>query len=159
MSIARDDDPRRWVLPGAHRSCWPIRQDLLFSPGTGFEYTDAGLFLCQLITEKAGGAPWWRFVTERLFTPAGMTSMVSLDPALIIKNRVSGHELTAGGEMISNRRTSGDFGPVYNDVGANIVDFARWAAVRTRAPRCSSTLHSLRLPIRGPCPCPRDPRN
>jgi CubicO group peptidase (beta-lactamase class C family) len=57
-----------------------------------------------------------------------MTSMVSLDPTLIIKNRVSGHELTPSGEIISNRRTSGDFGPLYNDVGANIVDFARWAA-------------------------------
>src|SRR5271169_1731868 len=104
------------------------RQDLLFPPGTGHEYTSAGPFLCQLITEKASGMPWWRFVTERLFTPAGMTSMVSLDPALIIQNRVSGHELTANGEFISNRRFSGDFGPVYNDVGANIVDFARWAA-------------------------------
>jgi len=104
------------------------RQDLLFPPGTEFEYSDAGPILCQLITEKASGMSWWRFVTERLFTPAGMTSMVSLDPALIIKNRVSGHELTASGEIISNRRTSGDFGPLYNDVGANVVDFARWAA-------------------------------
>jgi CubicO group peptidase (beta-lactamase class C family) len=104
------------------------RQDLLFPPGTGFEYTSAGPILCQVITEKASGMPWWRFVTKRLFTPAGMTSMVSLDPTLIIKNRVSGHELTPSGEIISNRRTSGDFGPLYNDVGANIVDFARWAA-------------------------------
>jgi len=104
------------------------RQDLLFPPGTGWEYTDAGPILCQLITEKASGTSWWRFVAERLFKPAGMTSMVSLDPALIIKNRVSGHELTLSGEIISNRRTAGDFGPLYNDVGANIVDFARWAA-------------------------------
>jgi len=104
------------------------RQGLLFPPGTGFEYTSAGPLLCQVITEKASGMPWWRFVAERLFTPAGMSSMVSMDPALIIKNRVSGHELTASGELISNRRYSGDFGPLYNDVGANIVDFARWAA-------------------------------
>jgi D-alanyl-D-alanine carboxypeptidase len=104
------------------------RQDLLFPPGTGHQYSDAGLFLCQLITEKASGMPWWRFVSERLFTPAGMTSMVSMDPALIIKNRVSGHELTPDGQIISNRRTAVDFGPLYNDVGANILDFARWAA-------------------------------
>jgi CubicO group peptidase (beta-lactamase class C family) len=56
------------------------RQDLLFPPCTGYEYTSAGPILCQLITEKASGVPWWRFVTERLFTPAGVTSMVSLDP-------------------------------------------------------------------------------
>jgi CubicO group peptidase (beta-lactamase class C family) len=104
------------------------RQALLFPPGAGFQYSDAGLFLCQLITEKASGMPWWRFVSERLFTPAGMTSMVSMDPTPIIKNHVSGHELTARGEIISNRRIATDFGPLYNDVGANIVDFARWAA-------------------------------
>jgi len=104
------------------------RQSLLFPPGTGFEYSDAGFFLSQLITEKASGMPWWRFMTERLFTPAGMTSMVLTDPTPIIKNRVSGHELKADGQIISNRRTDVDFGPLCNDVGANIVDFARWAA-------------------------------
>jgi CubicO group peptidase (beta-lactamase class C family) len=104
------------------------RQSLLFPPGTGFHYSDAGLFLCQLITEKASGMPWRRFVTERLFTPAGMTSMAYIDPVAIIKNRVSGHELTASGEIISNRRTAVEEGPLYNDVVANIVDFARWAA-------------------------------
>ena len=104
------------------------RQSLLFPPGTGYHYSDAGLFLCQLITEKASGMPWWRFVTERLFAPAGMTSIVSTNPAVIIKNRVAGHELTANGEIIPERRTVVDGGPLYNDVGANIVDFARWAA-------------------------------
>jgi CubicO group peptidase (beta-lactamase class C family) len=106
------------------------RQRLLFPPGAGFHYSDAGLFLSQLITEKASGMPWWRFVSERLFTPAGMTSMVEMTPAPIIRNRVSGHELTASGEAISNRRTAVDFGPLYNDVGATVVDFARWAAAQ-----------------------------
>jgi len=104
------------------------RQALLFPPGTGYHYSDAGLFLSQLITEKASGMPWWRFVTERLFTPAGMASIAYMDPAAIIKNRVSGHELTASGEITSNRRTAVNLGPLYNDVGANVVDFARWAA-------------------------------
>jgi D-alanyl-D-alanine carboxypeptidase len=104
------------------------RQALLFPPGTGYHYSDAGLFLSQLITEKASGMPWRRFATERLFTPAGMTSIAYMDPAAIIKNRVSGHELTTSGEIISNRRTAVNLGPLYNDVGANIGDFARWAA-------------------------------
>jgi len=104
------------------------RQILLFPPGTGYHYSDAGFFLGQLITEKASGMPWRQFVTEQLFKPAEMNSMVYLDPAAVIKNRVSGHELTANGEIISNRRTAVDLGPLYNDVGANVVDFARWAA-------------------------------
>ncbi len=104
------------------------RQHLLFPPGTAYSYSDAGLFLSQLITEKASGMPWWRFVSERIFTPAGMTSMVSMDPAAIIRNRVSGYELKPNGALVSNRRDAVDLGPLYNDVGANIMDFARWAA-------------------------------
>jgi CubicO group peptidase (beta-lactamase class C family) len=53
--------------------------------GTGFQYSDAGSFLCQLITEKASGMAWWRFVTERLFTRAGITLMVTMDPTAIIR--------------------------------------------------------------------------
>jgi len=104
------------------------RQALLFPPGMGYYYSDAGLFLSQLITEKASGIPWWQFATERLFTPAGMASIAYMDPVAIIKNRVSGHELTSGGELISNRRNAINLGPLYNDVGATIGDFARWAA-------------------------------
>ncbi len=104
------------------------RQALLFPPGTAYHYSDAGLFLCQLITEKVTGMPWWRFVTERLFNPAGMTSIAYIDPAAIVKNRVSGYGLKANGEIIPNRRLAVDLGPLYNDVGATVIDFARWAA-------------------------------
>ena len=104
------------------------KQNLLFPPGTGYEYSDAGLFLAQLITEKASGVPWRQFVSERVFAPAGMTSVVYMDPAAIIKNRVSGYELTRGGTIVSNRRNAVDFGPLYNDVGATVIDFAHWAA-------------------------------
>ncbi len=104
------------------------KQTLLFPPGTGFEYSDAGLFLAQLITEKASGVPWRQFILQRVFAPAGMTSAVYMDPAPIIKNRVSGYELTPSGTVISNRRNAIDFGPLYNDVGATVIDFAHWAA-------------------------------
>ena len=104
------------------------QQNLLFPPGEGFSYSDAGLLLSQLITEKASGMPWWQFMSRRIFTPAGMKSMVEMNPGAIIKNRVSGHGLNKDGEIVPNRRTAVDFGPLYNDVGANILDFARWAA-------------------------------
>ena len=113
------------------------RQALLFPPGTGYFYSDAGLFLSQLITEKASGIPWWQFATALSFAPAGMTAIAYMDPAAIIKNRVAGHELTTSGELISNRRNAINLGPLYNDVGATIGDFARWAAALEDRPRHS----------------------
>jgi D-alanyl-D-alanine carboxypeptidase len=104
------------------------RQSLLFPPGRGYLYSDAGLFLCQLIIEKASGMPWRRFMADRVFKPAGMTSTTFMDPAPILKNRVAGHERTESGDIVSNRRDAVDFGPLYNDVGATVLDFARWAA-------------------------------
>ena len=104
------------------------RQKLLFAPGTAYEYSDAGLFLAQLITEKASGKPWRQFITERVMAPAGMSSAVFVDPTAIVKNRVCGYELSDSGTIRPNRRDAVDFGPLYNDVGATVVDFASWLA-------------------------------
>lgn len=104
------------------------RQSLLSKPGTAYAYSDAGLFLTQLIIERLSGVNWRRFMAERLFVPAGMTSMTFMDAAPIVKNRVAGYRRIEGGELVSNRRYAVDYGPLYNDVGATIVDFARWAA-------------------------------
>jgi CubicO group peptidase (beta-lactamase class C family) len=105
------------------------RQNLLFLPGNGYCYSDAGIFLAQLVTERASGMPWRRFMAERLFAPAGMTSTTFMDAAPIIKNRVAGHALLESGEIVSNRRYASIDGPLFSDVGATIIDFARWAAV------------------------------
>ena len=99
-------------------------------PGTRFLYSDTGLFLAQLATEKAAGEPWWKFMERELFAPAGMTTPVSMAPGLLLANRVSAYTLDAAGKARRDRRLDLDYGPLYSDLGMTASDFARFLAVQ-----------------------------
>jgi CubicO group peptidase (beta-lactamase class C family) len=99
-------------------------------PGRRFLYSDTGLVLAQLATEKAAGEPWWDFVRRTLFVPAGMTTPVSMAPALLLPHRVSAYTLDGGGTLIRDRRLDTDFGPLYSDLGMTTADFARFLAAQ-----------------------------
>ncbi len=45
---------------------------LLFTPGSGYEYSNAGYSLLAAIVEKVSGQAYEAFLTERVFKPAGM---------------------------------------------------------------------------------------
>ncbi len=99
-------------------------------PGQRFLYSDTGLLLAQLATEKAAGEPWWEFVRRTLFIPAGMTTPVSMTPALLLPNRVSAYTLDDSGALLRDRRLDTDFGPLYSDLGMTTADFARFIAAQ-----------------------------
>ena len=99
-------------------------------PGRRFHYSDTGLLLAQLATEKAVGEPWWAFVRRTLFVPAGMTTPVSMTPALVLPHRVAAYTLDATGTLVRDRRLDTDFGPLYSDLGMTATDFARFLAAQ-----------------------------
>lgn len=99
-------------------------------PGRRFLYSDTGLVLAQMATEKAVEEPWWDFVRRALFVPAGMTTPVSMTPALLLPHRVSAYTLDGAGELVRDRRLDTDFGPLYSDLGMTVADFARFLAAQ-----------------------------
>jgi CubicO group peptidase (beta-lactamase class C family) len=99
-------------------------------PGRRFLYSDTGLLLAQLATEKAAGEPWWDFLRRELFAPAGMSTPVSMAPALVLPHRVSAYTLDDGGTLVRDRRLDLDYGPLYTDLGMTAADFARFLAAQ-----------------------------
>jgi len=97
-------------------------------PGRRFLYSDTGLLLAQMATEKAVDEPWWDFVRRTVFVPVAMTTPVSMAPALVVPHRVSAYTLDAAGKLIRDRRLDTDFGPLYSDLGMTTADFARFLA-------------------------------
>jgi CubicO group peptidase (beta-lactamase class C family) len=95
-------------------------------PGGQYSYSDAGLFLAQLATQSATGKPWFEFMQESLFRPAGMTNVVGLDPHAIIPHRVSAYTFDETQRLIRDDRTDVEYSEMYNDLGMTIGDFARW---------------------------------
>jgi CubicO group peptidase (beta-lactamase class C family) len=49
-----------------------LASKLLFKPGEGYEYSNAGYSLLAAIVEKVSGQPYETYLTERVFKPAGM---------------------------------------------------------------------------------------
>ncbi len=99
-------------------------------PGRRFLYSDTGLLLAQLATERAVGEPWWDFARRMLFAPAGMKTPVSMAPALVLPHRVSAYTLDGAGTLLRDRRLDTDFGPLYSDLGMTTADFARFLAAQ-----------------------------
>ena len=99
------------------------------APGAQYHYSDAGLFLAQLAVERATGRSWTEWMQESIFGPAGMRGVVMMDPHAVIRNRVSPYTFDAAQQLIRDDRTDVDYGPIYNDLGMTVADFARWLIV------------------------------
>lgn len=99
------------------------------APGEQYYYSDAGLFLAQLAIEHATGRPFLDWMQDSLFRPAGMLKVVALDPHAIVPHRVSAYTFDATQRLIRDDRTDVDYGPMYNDLGMTVADFARWLIV------------------------------
>ena len=118
-------------------------------PGERYLYSDAGLFLAQLATEKASGQPWREFMRQRVFERAGMSGVAFLDPAAVVPGRVAAYNLDGEGRLRRDRRVDVDYGPLYNDLGMTARDFASWlAALDGEAVLNASSRSALWTPLR-----------
>ena len=77
-------------------------QPLRFEPGKGKSYSNAGYVVLGLIIEKVSGRPYWDFVKDRVFTPAGMPDTGPFGPDEVVANRAVGYTKTEKGEWRSN---------------------------------------------------------
>ncbi len=64
---------------------------LRFEPGTKYEYSNYGFLLLGLVIEKASGQPYYDYVRDHIYKPAGMTSTGSKPEDQPITNRSTGY--------------------------------------------------------------------
>lgn len=102
------------------------KQELQFQPGENWGYSDAGFFLLQLIVEKVSGISYGEFLRKNILVPLGMNSTQTLNPKEIIPNRATSYYKYDSGKMIINTWRAIDYGPLYNDIGSTISDFAKY---------------------------------
>lgn len=58
-----------------------VEQDLEFTPGERYEYSNTGYVLLAMLVERISGLPFQTFVQERIFTPLDMNQSVVADPS------------------------------------------------------------------------------
>jgi D-alanyl-D-alanine carboxypeptidase len=94
-------------------------------PGEKWLYSNIGYYVLAQIISNVSGKPWDQFISERLFSPAGMVSTRTTTNTAIIPNRAGGY--TRDGNTLINAenwiaiRPSGAF-------LSTVDDLAKWDA-------------------------------
>jgi CubicO group peptidase (beta-lactamase class C family) len=71
---------------------------LLFRPGTAFRYGDSGYAVLAVVVERVSGRPFAAFLSERIFTPLGMTSTIAwTSGSSTMRHRALGYAATSSG--------------------------------------------------------------
>jgi D-alanyl-D-alanine carboxypeptidase len=80
QSITADKILDRWA-----------RKSLDFDPGTEWQYSNTNFVIAGLIVEKASGEPLLQFLTEHIFAPLGMKSVMNIDQNRLTETDATGY--------------------------------------------------------------------
>ncbi len=103
---------------------------LAFTPGEKYAYCNTGYYLLGMIVEKASGKPYATFLTERIFTPLGMTSTALDDYADARPIRAKGYSF-ANGQTKPAEHTHPTQPFAAGALVSTVVDLAKWDAALT----------------------------
>ena len=67
------------------------RKPLDFDPGTDWQYSNTNFVIAGLIVEKASGVPLLQFLSEHIFTPLGMKSVMNIDQNRLTETDATGY--------------------------------------------------------------------
>jgi D-alanyl-D-alanine carboxypeptidase len=67
------------------------RKPLDFDPGTQWQYSNTNFVIAGLIVEKASGEPLLQFLSEHIFTPLGMKSVMNIDQNRLTETDATGY--------------------------------------------------------------------
>jgi CubicO group peptidase (beta-lactamase class C family) len=98
---------------------------LNFTPGTAFEYSNAGFILLAEVVARVSGMPFSTFTTERIFKPLGMTNTRFVDvPGAVVPNKAYSYGLD--GSMYMKRPVNHT---ILGSTGLNttVEDLCKWA--------------------------------
>jgi CubicO group peptidase (beta-lactamase class C family) len=118
------------------------RHPLDFPPGSRFAYTNSAFPLLGKVVEKVSGVPYERFVTERVFKPAGMLETRIRHQPAVVPNHAAGYVdhdgVLENGEPLRPAILAPNGG-----VLSTAVDMARWNIALTNGVLVKPTTMAL----------------
>jgi CubicO group peptidase (beta-lactamase class C family) len=97
-----------------------------FAPGSAFRYGDSGYAMLALVVEAVSKKPFARFVHDRIFARADMTSTTFYEPGLSVgPHRALGYSVTTTGVQLADQSATS---AVLGDGGiySSVRDLAAW---------------------------------
>ncbi len=102
------------------------RKPLDFDPGTQWQYSNTNFVIAGLIVEQASGMPLMQFLKTRIFTLAGMTSVMNIDESHLEKTDASGYLRYALGPLRPAPKEGKGWLFAMGELAMPAQDLAKW---------------------------------
>jgi len=104
------------------------QKDLEFEPGTRWQYSNTNFVIAGLIVEKVGGMPLVDLLTQRVFKPLGMASVVNTDRQQLGPQDAQGYFRRALGPLHPAPHEGPGWMYAAGELAMTAEDLAKWDA-------------------------------
>ena len=118
-------DMRQPVSAGTIIERWGSKP-LDFAPGTAWQYSNTGYVIAGVIAEKVGGTPLFEQLSERIFRPLGMRSVVDVDVNALPKSDPTGYLRYGLGPLRPAAPAAPGWLYAAGELAMTASDLARW---------------------------------
>ncbi len=102
------------------------RKPLDFDPGTEWQYSNTNFVIAGLIVEKASGEPLLQFLSEHIFTPLGMKSVINIDQNRLTDTDATGYLRYAIGPLRPAPKEGKGWLFAMGELAMPAEDLAKW---------------------------------
>jgi D-alanyl-D-alanine carboxypeptidase len=102
------------------------RKPLDFDPGTDWQYSNTNFVIAGLIVEKASGKPFLKFLSDRIFLPLGMKSVINIDQERLTETDATGYMRYAIGPLRLSPKEGKGWLFAAGELAMPAEDLARW---------------------------------
>src|SRR5450631_4555119 len=102
------------------------RKPLDFDPGTDWQYSNTNFVIAGMIVEKASSEPLLQFLSEHIFTPLGMKSVMNIDQSRLTQTDASGYLRYAIGPLRLAPKEGTGWLFAAGELAMPAEDLARW---------------------------------
>jgi CubicO group peptidase (beta-lactamase class C family) len=102
------------------------RKPLDFDPGTQWQYSNTNFVIAGLIVEKASGKPLLQFLSERIFTPLGMKSVMNIDQERLTETDATGYMRYGIGPLRPSPKEGKGWLFAAGELAMPAADLAKW---------------------------------
>jgi D-alanyl-D-alanine carboxypeptidase len=102
------------------------RKPLDFDPGTEWQYSNTNFVIAGLIVEKASGKPLLQFLSERIFAPLEMKSVMNIDQERLTETDAIGYLRYATGPLRRSPKEGKGWLFAAGELAMPAEDLAKW---------------------------------
>ena len=102
------------------------RKPLDFDPGTDWQYSNTNFVIAGLIVEKASGKPFLQFLSDRIFSPLGMKSVINIDQEHLTETDATGYLRYAIGPLRPSPKEGKGWLFAAGELAMPAEDLAKW---------------------------------